>query len=87
MRIEAQAQQVLPVTTPEVRLAMPVKPATGRVQLVRLSLPFANRDGGAAREGPGSCSALTPRMAWAINAVVVVAILLLLGLPDWLPWP
>lgn len=86
VRIEAQAQQVLPVTTPEVRLAMPVKPATGRVHLVRLSLPFANREA-APRAKARKLLGLTPRMAWAINAVVVVAVLLLLGLPDWLPWP
>ena len=86
VRLEARAQQVLPLGTPEVRLAMPVKPATGRIRLVRLVLPFANRNA-APRAKARKLLGLTPRMAWAINAVVVLLFLLLLGRPGWLPWP
>jgi hypothetical protein len=77
---------VLPLSTPVVKLAMPVKPAKGRIHLVRLTLPFANR-GAAPRVKARRLLGLTPRQAWAINAVVVVLIVLLLGRPDWLPWP
>jgi hypothetical protein len=86
VRLEAQAQQVLSVTTPEVRLAMPVKPARGRVHLVRLTLPFAKRDA-EPRARTRKLIGLSPRAAWAINVAVLLGILLLLGLPDWVPRP
>ena len=56
VRLEAQTPQTLPLTTPVVKLVMPVKPERGRIRLVRLSLPFANRDA-QPRRRPGSCSA------------------------------